>query len=48
MIQISKNDNVKEVAKIFKENLKEVNQDLKTQNQLVQKIQAKRESKEQN
>lgn len=27
MIQISKNDNVKEVAKIFKENLKEVNQD---------------------
>lgn len=37
MIQISKNDNVKEVAKIFKENLKEVNQDLKTQNQLVQK-----------
>lgn len=48
IIQISKNDNVKEVAKIFKENLKEVNQDLKTQNQLVQKIQAKRESKEQN
>lgn len=48
MIQISKNDNVKEVAKIFKENLKEVNRDLKTQNQLVQKIQAKRESKEQN
>ena len=48
MIQISKNDNVKEVAKIFKENLKEVNQDLKTQNQSVQKIQAKRESKEQN
>lgn len=48
MIQISKNDNVKEVAKIFKENLKEINQDLKTQNQLVQKIQARRESKEQN
>lgn len=48
MIQMSKNDNVKEVAKIFKENLKEVNQDLKIQNQLVQKIQARRKSKEQN
>lgn len=45
MIQISKNDNVKEVAKIFKENLKEVNQDLKTQNQLVQKYKLKEKVK---
>lgn len=48
MIKISKNDNVKEVAKIFKENLKEINQDLKNQNPLVEKIQARRENKEQN
>ncbi len=45
MIQISKNDNVKEVAKIFKENLKEVNQDFKTQNQLVQKYKLKEKVK---
>ena len=45
MIQMSKNDNVKEVAKIFKENLKEVNQDFKTQNQLVQKYKLKEKVK---
>lgn len=47
MIKISKNDNVKEVAKIFKENLKEINQALE-KNPLVEKIQARRENKEQN
>nr|WP_226929701.1 Fic family protein [Fusobacterium necrophorum] len=48
MIQMSRNDNVKEVAKIFKENLKEINQALEKKNPLVEKIQAKRENKEQN
>ncbi|MDD7411488.1 Fic/DOC family protein [Fusobacterium gastrosuis] len=48
MIKISKNDNVKEVAKIFKENLKEINQALEKKNPLVEKIQARRENKEQN